>query len=115
MVRKVGEAYERQVPIFPRKVKCLELARVKGERYKRWANKINQQSELVHLEGFKAQDLQLMKFCQDLHKSNRQYDKIIDMDIKSWASAAEINKKYAENQALKADWLKVHPKLKARC
>ena len=93
MVRKVGEDYERQVPIFAKKVNFLELARVKGERYKEWANKINQQSELAHMERFKVQDLQLMKFCQDLHKSDRQYNKIIDMDMKSWASAEEINKK----------------------
>lgn len=57
MVCKVGEAYERQVPIFARKVKFLDLARVKGEGYKEWANIINQQSELAHLEGIKAKDL----------------------------------------------------------
>ena len=51
MVRKVGEAYERQVPIFAKKVKLLELARVKGEGYKEWTNKRNQQSELALLEG----------------------------------------------------------------
>ena len=39
MVCKVGEAYEQQVPIFARKVKFLELTRVKGEGYKEWANK----------------------------------------------------------------------------
>ena len=33
MVRKVGEAYERQVPIFARKVKFLELMITKGEGY----------------------------------------------------------------------------------
>ena len=57
MVCKVGEVYERQVPIFARKVKFLDLARVKGEGYKEWANIINQQSELAHLEGIKAKDL----------------------------------------------------------
>jgi len=45
------------VPIFATKVKFLELARVKGEGYKEWANEINQQSELAHLEGIKAQNL----------------------------------------------------------
>ena len=110
MVRKVGEAYERQVPIFARKVKFLELARVKGEGYKEQENKINQQSELEHLEGIRAKDLQLKKLCQGLHKSDRLYNKIIDMDIKSWASAQEIIKKYAENQALKTDLVKSAPK-----
>jgi hypothetical protein len=45
------------VPIFARKVKFLDMARVKGEGYKEWANIINQQSELAHLEGIKAKDL----------------------------------------------------------
>ena len=83
MVHKVGEGYERQVPIFARKVKFLKLARVKGEGFKEWANKINQQSELAHLEGIKAQDFQLKKLCQGLHKSDGLYNKIMDMDIKS--------------------------------
>ena len=56
MVRKVGEAYERQVPIFARKVKFLELTRLKGEGYKEWMNKIDHQSELAHLEGIKASE-----------------------------------------------------------
>jgi hypothetical protein len=34
------------------------------------------------------------------------YNKIIDIYIKSWASVQEIIKKYAENQALKADLVK---------
>ena len=38
MVRKVGEAYERQVQIFARKVKFLELMITKGEGYIQWAN-----------------------------------------------------------------------------
>jgi len=53
----VSRKIERQVPIFARKVKFLELAVVKGEGYKEWANEINQQSELAHLEGIKAQNL----------------------------------------------------------
>ena len=110
MVCKVGEAYERQVPIFARKVKFLDLARVKGEGYKEWANIINQQSELAHLEGIKAKDLRQKKFCQGLHKSDRLYNKKIDIDIESWASVQEIIKKYAENQALKADLVKSAPK-----
>ena len=83
---------------------------MKGDGYKEWANKINQQSEVEHLEGIKAQDLQLMKFCQGLHKSDRLYDKIMDMDIKSWASVQEIIKEYAENQTLKADFVERAPK-----
>ena len=83
---------------------------MKGEGYKEWANKINRQSELAHLQGIKAQDCQMIKFCQGLHKSDRLYDKIMDMDIKSWAYAQEIIKKYAENQALKADLVESAPK-----
>ena len=44
-----------------------------------------------------------MKFCQGLHKSDKLYDKIMDLEVKSWASAQDIIKKYAERQALKAD------------
>ena len=65
MVHKVEEAYERQVPIFTRKVKFLELTRTKGE---------------------------LIKFCQGLHKADRLYDKIRDLEVKSWASAQETIK-----------------------
>ena len=42
MVRKVGEAYERQVSIFARKVKILELIITIGKGYIKWANRINQ-------------------------------------------------------------------------
>ena len=42
MVRKVGEAYERQVSIFARKVKILDLMITKGKGYIQWANMINQ-------------------------------------------------------------------------
>ena len=38
MVRKVGEAYERQDQIFARKVKFLELMITKGKGYIKWAN-----------------------------------------------------------------------------
>ena len=99
MIRKVGEAYERQVPIFARKVKFLELMINKGEGYIQWANRINQQAELADLEGITAQDLQLMKYCQGLHKTDRLYDKLMDMESKSWATAQEIIKKYAQSQA----------------
>jgi hypothetical protein len=68
-----------------------------------------QQSELAHLEGIKARDIQLMKFCQGLHKSDRLSDKIMDLEVKFWASAQEIINKYAESQALKADLVKRAP------
>ena len=42
MVRKVGEAYERQVSIFARKVKILDLMMTKSKGYIQWANGINQ-------------------------------------------------------------------------
>ena len=103
MVRKVGEAYERQVPLFARKVKFLELMITKGEGYIQWANRINQQAELADMEGIKAQDLQLMKYCQGLHKTDRLYDKLMDMEVKSGATSQEIIKNYVQSQALKAD------------
>ena len=90
IVRKVGEAYERQVPLFARKVKFLELMITKGEGYIQWANQINQQVELADMEGIKAQDLQLMKYCQGHHKTDKRYNKLMDMEVKSWATAQEI-------------------------
>ena len=110
MVRKVGEAYVRQVPIFARKVKFLELMITKGEGYIQWANRINQQAELANIEGIKAQNLQLMKYYQGLHKTDRLYDKLMDMEVKSWATAQEIIKNYAQSQALKAELVESTPK-----
>ena len=69
-----------------------------------------QQLELAHLEGIKAQDIQLMKFCQGLHKSDRLSDKIKDLEVKAWASAQEIINKYGESQTLKADLVESAPK-----
>ena len=69
-----------------------------------------QQSQLAHLEGIKAQDIQLMKFCQGLHKSDRLSDKIMDLEVKAWASAQEIIIKYAERQAFKANLVESAPK-----
>lgn len=69
-----------------------------------------QQSQLAHLEGIKAQDIQLMKFCQGLHKSDRLSDKIMDLEVKAWASAQEIINKYAESQAFKANLVESAPK-----
>ena len=82
----------------------------KGEGYIKWANRINQQGELANLEGIKAQNLQLIKYCQGLHKTYRLYDKLMDTEIKSWATAQEIIKKYAKSQALKADLVESAPK-----
>ena len=110
MVRRVEEAFERLQPVFARKVKFLDLMIIKGEGYIEWANRINQQSELAHLEGIKAQDLQLMKFCQGLHKTDRLYDKLMDMEVKSWSSAQEIIRKFAQRQALKANLVESTPK-----
>ena len=42
------------------------------------------QPELAHLEVIRSQDLQLMKYCQGLHKTDRLYDKLMDMEVKSW-------------------------------
>jgi hypothetical protein len=44
-----------------------------------------------------------MKYCQGLHKMDMLYDKLMDMEVKSWANAQEIIRKYAQSQALKAD------------
>ena len=110
MVRKVGEAYVRQVPIFAKKVKFLELIITKGEGYIQWANRINQQAELANIEGIKAQNFQLMKYYQGLHKTDRLYDKLMDMEVKSWATAQEIIKNYAQSQALKAELVESTPK-----
>ena len=46
IIKKVIEAYDRQVPTFSRKVKFLNMMIVKGESYVSWANRINQQAEL---------------------------------------------------------------------
>ena len=55
----------------------------KGESYIQWANRINQQAELADMEGIKAQDLQLMKYCQGLHKTDRPFNKFMDIEAKS--------------------------------
>ena len=110
MIKKVGEAYDRQVPKFARKVKFLELMIIKGENYVSWSNRINQQAELADLENIKAQDLQLIKFYQGLNKTDRLYDKLMEMDVHSWATAQDIIKKYSQSQALKADLVESAPK-----
>ena len=72
-----------------------------------------QQLELAHLEGIKAQDIQLMKFCQGLHKSDRLSDKIKDLEVKAWASAQEINTQKAKPSKLTL--LRALLRLKVRC
>ena len=71
MIKKVGDAYDRQVPKFARKVKFLDLTVTKGESYVSWANRINQQAELADLQNIRAQDFQLMTFCKGLNKGDR--------------------------------------------
>ena len=96
MIKKVVEAY-------------------KGESYISWMNRINQQAELADLESIQAQEIQLMKFCQGLNKSDRLYDKLMELEVPSWARAQEIIKKHAQGMAQKAvlvDWLQ---RPKARC
>ena len=62
VIKKVAEAFDRQVPKFARKVKFLNLMIIKGESYVSWRNCINQQAELADLKIIRAQDLQSMKF-----------------------------------------------------
>ena len=53
-----------------------------------------------------------MKYCQGLHKRDRLYDKLVDMEAKSWATVQEIIKKYVQSQALKADLVESAPRTK---
>ena len=108
--QKVAEAFDRQVPKFARKVKFLYLIIIKGESYVSWRNCINQQAELADLENIRAQDLQLMKFCQGLNKTDRLYDKLMEMDVHSWATAQNIIENYSQSMALKADLFESAPK-----
>ena len=62
------------------------------------------------MEGIKAQDLQLTKYCQGLQKTDRLYYNLMDLEVKKWATAREIIKKYAQSQALKADLVESAPK-----
>ena len=110
MIQKIGDAYDRQVPKFARKVKFLDLMILKGESYVSWANRINQQAELADLKNIRAQDLQLMTFCMGLNKTDRLYDKIVDMEIHSWSGAQEIIKKHTQSMALKADLVESAPR-----
>ena len=110
MIKKVAEAFDRQVPKFSRKVKFLDLMIIKGESYVSWRNCINQQAKLADLENIRAQDLQSMKFCQGLNKTDRLYDKLMEMDVHSWATAQNIIKNYSQSMALKADLVESAPR-----
>ena len=110
MVKRVKEAFERLQLVFARKVKLLELMIMKGEGYIEWANRINQQSELARMEGISAHNLQFMKYCQRLHKTDRLFNKLMDIAVKSWATAQEIIRQYVQSQALKADMVESTPK-----
>ena len=110
MIKKVVEAYNQQNPTFSRKVQFFDMMIVKGELYVSWANRINQQAELADLENIRAQNLQLMKFCQGLNKSERLYNKMMEMDVPSWARAQDITKKYSQGMAQKAVLVDSAPK-----
>ena len=110
MIKKIGDAYNRPVPKFARKVKFLDFMILKGESYVTWANRINQQAELADLQNIRAQYLQLMTFCKGLNKADRLYDKIVDMEVHSWAGAQEIIKKHTQSMALKADLFESAPR-----
>ena len=85
---------------------------MKGEGYIQWADRINQQAELANLEGIKAQDFQLMKYCQGLHETDRLYDKFMDMEVKSWATAQEIIKTTRRARLSRLNLWKVPPRTK---
>ena len=80
------------------------------ESYVSWANRINQQAELADLENIRAQDLQLMKFCQGLNKSDRLYNKLMEMDVPSWARGQDIKKNNSQSMAQKAVLVDSAPK-----
>ena len=65
-------------------------------------NRINQQAELADLENLRAQEIQLMKFCQGLNKTDRLYKKLMELEGPSWARAQEIIKKHGQSMAQKA-------------
>ena len=51
-----------------------------------------------------------MKFCQGLNKTDRLYDKLMEMDVHSWATAQNIIKNYSQSMALKADLVESAPR-----
>ena len=70
----------------------------------------HQQAELADLENIRAKDLQLMKFCQGLNKSDRLYNKLMEMEVPSWVRAQEIIKKHSQSMAQKAVLVDSAPK-----
>ena len=93
MIKKVVEAYNRLNPTFNRKVQFLDMMIMRGESYISWMNRINQQAKLADLENIRAQEIQLMKCCQGLNKTDRLYEKLMELEVPSCARAQEIIKK----------------------
>ena len=83
---------------------------MRGESYISWMNRINQQSELADLKNIRAQEIQLMKFCQGLNKTDWLYEKLMELEVPSWARAQEIIKKHAQSMARKAVLVDSAPK-----
>ena len=110
MIKKMVEAYNRLNSTFNGKVQFLDIMIMKGESYISWMNRINQQAELADLENIRAQEIQLMKFCQGLNKTDWLYKKLMELEIPSWARAQEIIKKHAQSMAQKAVLVDLAPK-----
>ena len=51
-----------------------------------------------------------MKFCQGLNKTDRLYEKLIELEVPSWARAQEIIKKHTQSMAQKAVLVDLAPK-----
>ena len=66
------------------------------------------------MENIRAQDIQLMKFCQGLNKSDCLYDKLMVMEVPSWARAQKIIKKHSQSMAQKAVLVDSAPKTQGR-
>ena len=52
-----------------------------------------------------------MKFCQGLNKTDRLYEKFMELEVPSWARAQEIIKKHTQSMAQKAVLVDSAPKL----
>ena len=111
VIKKVLEAYNRPNPLFNRRVQFLDIMIVRGESYISWMNRINQQAKLADLENIRAQEIHLMKFCQGLNKTDRLYEKLMELEVPSWARAQEIIKKHTQSMAQKAVLVDSAPKL----
>ena len=73
--------------------------------------RVEQMAELAGLDTIKAEDLKLMKYCQGLKPEDKLYDKLMEMDQKSWLNALLVIRRHAQNMAVKADLVDV-PKSK---